>query len=296
MNGRRRILLAAAAAGAAVAAISLSRAVAPAAATAAAEANAPWGRALVAARRAAAVVRDGLFRGASAAARRDELAAEVDALRAAAVAAEALRLENARLRREAGFASPAGSGGVLVASLGGRLVACDVLSAGGSDPWRIRLVLSRGTRDGIAPGQTVLSPEGLVGRIVSASATSSEVMPLCDSESRVAVEIRTRSGAPARAVLSGSGFARGDRTLEALRVASPFTADWIGMDAEVARGDRVFTSGLGGVYPPGVAVGRVVDAERDETRLWQRARVAPNADFPALPRVFVLVPGDGGGR
>ncbi len=288
MNSGRRILLVAAAAGAAVAAVSLSRALFPAADAAAQEANAPWGRAVAAARRAAAVVRDGLFAGPAAAARRDELEREVESLRAGAAALDALRAENARLRRELGFAESA-------AAPGGRLVACEVLSGGGVDPWRMRLILSRGTRDGIEPGQTVLSPEGLVGRVVSATATSSRAIPLCDGESRVAVEIRSRSGAPARAILSGGGFARGDRALEALRVAAPFTADWIGRSADVAPGDPVFTSGLGGVYPPGVKVGIVVSAEPDETRLWQRARVAPHVDFPALRRVFVLVPDSDGG-
>ena len=284
MKTPQRIAVAVAAVSFAVIAAALSGAVAPAAHRVAGDANAPWGRFFAAVPRALGRARDAALRGAKTAAERDALRAECDALRAEAQETVRLREENARLRRELRFAERG--------MAGGRLVACDVLSPGGASSWRPQLRLSRGEADGIRAGQAVLSPEGLVGRVVETSRTTASVLPICDEASRVAVEIRTGSGV-ARSILAGRGL-RGDRAgesaaLRALCISAPLAADWIGRTVRVASGDLVFTSGLGSLYPPGIPVGRVQRAEPDETRLWQRADVVPFADFHALRRVFVLV-------
>ena len=70
----------------------------------------------------------------------------------------------------------------------------------------------------------------------------------------------------------------------------PLAADYLGKDLELRPGDRVVTSGLGDVFPAGVPIGVVGAVEPDSTRLFQRAMVAPYADFASLRRVFVLVP------
>ncbi len=289
MKTPQRIAIAAAAVVVGFAAIALSGAVAPVAHRLAGDANAPWGRFLSAAPRALGRLRDAALRGFETAAERDALRAERDALRAEALETARLREENARLRSELRLAGRDAAGG-------GRLIACDVLSFGGASSWRPQLRLSRGEADGIRVGQAVISPDGLVGRVVETSLTTASVLPIYDEASRVAVEIRTRNG-PARSILAGRGLRGGDAdALRALCIAAPMTADWIGKTAEAGPGDQVFTSGLGGVYPPGIPVGRVLSAEPDETRLWQRADVAPLADFHTLRRVFVIAGEGEGGR
>ena len=96
--------------------------------------------------------------------------------------------------------------------------------------------------------------------------------------------------------MQGGGIARGDRALEMLHSSAPFTVGYLDKDAAVAPGARVLTSGLGGVYPAGLPVGVVSEVGPDDSRLYQRAVVAPYVDFGALRRVFVLCSGPAAGR
>ena len=286
----RPFALAALAAAGAAAWFAAASAAGPSADRASRDANAPYGRALLAVPRALSRLWGAVAGGAAAARERDELRAERDGLRAAALEAQRLREENEGLRRALN----------LPVRLG-RMVCAEVLSSGGTTGWRCVLRIGRGARDGVAPGQAVVSAHGLVGRVESVSARTADVLLLSDANSRVSCLVETvpdpeREGRapasrppPARGILRGGGIARSDRELEMLRIAVPFTVDYLGKDAEIRPGARVVTSGLGGGFPGGLLVGRVVEAGLDDTRLCQRATVAPASDLGALRRVFVLV-------
>ena len=66
------------------------------------------------------------------------------------------------------------------------------------------------------------------------------------------------------------------------------TMDWIGLEEQVAVGEVVLTSGLGGKFPQDMVIGRVVDLERRESDLFQRAVIQPSVDFNNLELVFVI--------
>jgi len=142
--------------------------------------------------------------------------------------------------------------------------------------------LSAGTSDGVRPGMTVRSPDGLVGRVYESGIFASRVLLLTDGETAVPVKI-TRSGQAALAT------GQGDGTMEVRALiagGNPFR-----------RGDLVVTSGTGGVYTPNtpVAVVTVVRGDRAIARpLADPARAdfamvfpifqAPVADLPAQPK------------
>jgi rod shape-determining protein MreC len=65
--------------------------------------------------------------------------------------------------------------------------------------------------------------------------------------------------------------------------------DYISKDKPVLKGDDVVTSGLGGVYPEGLVVGKVVESETDPSKLYQRADVVPAVPIGSLKYVFVVV-------
>ena len=73
-----------------------------------------------------------------------------------------------------------------------------------------------------------------------------------------------------------------------LFAVQPCRMDYIEKDAPLVVGEKVITSGLGGVYPKGLAVGRVVGSELDRSGLYQRAKIAPAADLRDLKYVFVV--------
>jgi rod shape-determining protein MreC len=104
-------------------------------------------------------------------------------------------------------------------------------------------MISGGVRDGIRPGQPVLAADGLIGRTVDVGVRSSRVMLLTDISSRVPVRV-VRTSLPA--LLIGKGLPRVDVDL-----AGPSNAD-------IRVGDRLVTSGDGGLFPPGVPVATIV--------------------------------------
>lgn len=276
MTSRTRIALAVAAAAAAAAYFALAARLGPDAESSARAANAPFGRFARAVPDFLSRAGSALSGGAAAAAERDALAAEVERLRAAQLETDRLRAENEGLRRALG----------LVAE-DPRLVCAEILSRGGATGWRDEIRIGRGSRDGVAPGQPVVAAAGLVGRVLSVTERTADVLLLSDANSRLSCLVETPAGA-LRGVAHGGGIARGDRTLELLHASAPFTVEYLDKDAAVAAGARVYTSGLGGVYPAGLPVGVVSGIGPDDSRLYQRAVVAPYVDFGALRRVFVL--------
>ncbi len=101
------------------------------------------------------------------------------------------------------------------------------------------LILNAGSRTGVKRGQAVLTGEGLAGRVVSAGRRSSRVLLLTDLNSRIPVIVESSR---IRAVLAGDNSGR-----PKLIHLPP--------GVMVAPGDRIVTSGHGGVFPPGIPIG-----------------------------------------
>jgi rod shape-determining protein MreC len=64
--------------------------------------------------------------------------------------------------------------------------------------------------------------------------------------------------------------------------------DWIDLKYQVAIGEVALTSGLGGEFPSGIVIGRVIEVNRSEAELSQQALVQPATDFDSLEIVFVI--------
>jgi rod shape-determining protein MreC len=127
-------------------------------------------------------------------------------------------------------------------------------------------LLNVGRKVGVAPGQAVVTGEGLAGRIAEVGDNSSRVLFVTDVNSRLPVLIeRTRE----RAILAGDNSSQLRLTLlQSLQ--------------GVQRGDRIITSGHGGSFPVGIPVGEVVETSEGHVR------VRPFADFSRLEFVRVV--------
>ena len=117
--------------------------------------------------------------------------------------------------------------------------------ADGRGPFVKSVLVNAGTRDGAAKGQAVIASGSLVGRVTAAGARSARVLILTDLNSRIPVIVEeTRT----RAILTGDN--------------SPQPAlQYLSETAVVKPGQRIVTSGHGGILPPGLPVGRVLAAE-----------------------------------
>jgi len=154
---------------------------------------------------------------------------------------------------------------------GGRPVAARVIGKDATN-WFRTLLIDRGGGAGIERNAPVLAPQGVVGRVV-------EVVPIAARVQLVTDPVSSVSGLLQRTRVTG--IVTGDRG-PTLRLR------YLPLMADVAVGDRVVTSGMGGVFPKGVPLGTVTGVERKSGALFQEAVLEPAVDLSKLEEVLVL--------
>ncbi len=134
------------------------------------------------------------------------------------------------------------------------------------------IMIDKGSDDGIKRNFSVVSHNGIVGKIQSVTPLQSVVQLITDSHSRFPVLIqRTRT----KAFLQG---ANGSLKLE-----------HVPRRVRLKNGDAIIASGLAGIFPKGFPVGTVEKIDRKEFGLFQSASVAPNVDIGKLEEVAVIL-------
>ena len=206
----------------------------------------------------------GACRGAEASAENVVLRREVAALALARDDAVRLEAENARLRRALGYRERNPEA----------WLAAEVLASGGSSGSRRTLRVDKGSLSGVREGAVVVAPEGLVGRVESVTPHTSEIRLVTDPSIGVGCEVSLPRGGALRGTLVGG-------TEERLVMKHILSA------AEVPPRSPVFTSGLGGIYPRGIAVGTLLEVRNDSDSPRREGEVLPAVDFATLRDVFI---------
>lgn len=169
--------------------------------------------------------------------------------------------ENARLRRLLDF-GPSLPSQTLAARVIGRMPS--FLSN--------TLYLDRGSADGVRANQAVLSYSGVIGRTLLVAGNNCQVQLLSNADASIGVIIeRTRT----------PGVLRG---MENLWLAM----DYVSNTEEVVVDDLLISSGLDGIYPKGLPVGRVADSQKGESG-FRKIRVEPHADLVRIEEVLILL-------
>ena len=160
-------------------------------------------------------------------------------------------------------------------------------------PWRLKLAkvvlrdpanwwhtvqIDLGSRDGLTNNLPVLTSDGLVGRVSSVSLYTAQVVLVGDQNCRVSALVDNPTHD--MGVLSASGPL--DTSLVEL--------GYLSNNANLRSGENVVTSGLGGIFPKGIPIGRIVDAQSVDYGLATEARVKLNVNLGALEQVWVLFP------
>ena len=134
------------------------------------------------------------------------------------------------------------------------------------------VAINRGGGDGIAMGMTVVTPAGLVGQVVRVGPRSARVLLITDVSSSVTALIQASR---ADGVVNG-------------RSEPYLLMRYIPQPAELKTGDRVITSGVGGIFPNGIPIGRVTSVSKRDIEPFQEARVDAEVDFQMLETVLVI--------
>jgi rod shape-determining protein MreC len=189
---------------------------------------------------------------------------EVNLLRIEQMELQNVRQENDRLRQLLAFSRETPERRVI----GGRVIGVRL------DPKGLQLItIDRGSDDGVARMMPVVVAQGVVGRVHTVAGSSADVLLLSDRNSSVAVRVdRSR----ARANVRGTGSPYNTRLEYALR------------SDDMLEGDLLVTSGTDGVFPRGLAVGKITALKRSGQGLYQRADVTPSVDMTKLEEVLVL--------
>lgn len=171
-------------------------------------------------------------------------------------------LANARLRRLLDFQK----------TVIEQVVAAEVI---GRDPsaWFKTVIIDKGGADGVIKGLPVVMPQGISGQVVEVSNHYSKVMLIIDRNSAVdALVQRTR----ARGVVKGesAGWCR---------------LQYVLRKNDVRVGDTIVSSGLDGVYPKGLRIGRVAEVKDQDAEIFHEIKVIPFVDFEKIEEVLVVV-------
>ncbi len=152
-------------------------------------------------------------------------------------------------------------------SIGGRIITRNI------SHWFRWIVLDVGKKNGVKEQMVLVNEQGAVGRVIDVGRSVSQCILLTDPESRVSVVSQSTRIA---------GIVSGEGSNERLRMSL------IPLGADVEIGDTVVTSGLGGVYPKGLLVGKITSIAQDRDGMHLLAYVDPAVNFNMLEDVLCI--------
>ncbi|MDY7032541.1 MAG: rod shape-determining protein MreC [Thermodesulfobacteriota bacterium] len=145
----------------------------------------------------------------------------------------------------------------------------------GWDPssWFNTILIDKGRKDGIEKNMPVVVSEGIVGRIMELSRSTSKVLLAIDHRSAIdAIVHRSR----AKGILVGM-------------VDQKCQLKYVIRADDVRVGDEIVSSGLGGIFPKGLLLGTVSKIKKDKIGMFQHVEVTPTVNFTKLEEVFLII-------
>ncbi|MGZ8433201.1 MAG: rod shape-determining protein MreC [Candidatus Binatia bacterium] len=144
--------------------------------------------------------------------------------------------------------------------------------AASATSWFQSCVLNKGSADGVRKGMAVVTPLGVIGKVVSVTGRTAKVLLLTDPNSGIDVLVqRTRS----RGIVSGS-------------LESGTVLKYVKRSEDVQEGDRLVTSGLDNVFPKGMLAGTVIKVRKQSRGLFQTVEVLPAVQASLVEEVLVV--------
>jgi rod shape-determining protein MreC len=202
----------------------------------------------------------------------ERLKAEIEELKLTLQSSQLASEEYAELKKLAGILSVAGS------AADKKPVAANVISYDNTDTFNL-FTIDAGSEAGVVRNSVVICGDGLVGRVISSDKGWARVVSITDENNRIGFQVtEQKEGANVNFLGLCSGDGEGN-----------LTGNLLDEEGFAREGDEVVTSGLGGIYPAGVTIGKVTKAQFTKKSQLMEITIEPAAYFKGLKKVVVLV-------
>ncbi len=171
--------------------------------------------------------------------------------------------ENERLRQIAAFTLP----------LEGKKILAQVIAQDVSPEFRM-IRINKGQQHGVETGMAVIALEGIVGRVIRSGKDFADVLSLLDSSSAIDALLQRNR---VRGVVEGQG-------------GQQLSMKYLRRTDDVQEGDLIVSSGIGGLFPKGLTIGKVVSVKKKNFGITQTVEVSPSVDFNRLEEITVIDP------
>lgn len=189
---------------------------------------------------------------------------ELSLLKAKVNSFDAMTDENERLRQALGYRSSR--------PYGYSMIYAEVVLRSASN-WFNTVEIDKGIGDGIKTDMAVVTPDGLVGKIIEVYRFSSKVLLITDPSSGIsAADQRTRD----------IGIAMGGSI-------GPLQMKYVSTNADIKEGDIIVTSGMSEIFPRGIRIGKVRSVSKKDYDLFQKVTISPAVNLSRLESVYVVV-------
>lgn len=141
-----------------------------------------------------------------------------------------------------------------------------------STVWFKTIIVNKGSDEGVEKDMAVISPDGIVGKVVDAGKKTSVIQLILDPNCSIGAIIQ-RSRA--------QGIVEGD-------VKGLLRMKYLSKDSDIEKDDIVVTSGIGGIFPKGLPIGYISDIDRQSSHLFKYATIIPSASFSKIEEVLIV--------
>lgn len=152
-------------------------------------------------------------------------------------------------------------------------IAAEIISYDGSNVFNV-FTIDAGSDDGIKINDAVINDEGLIGRVTSVAKNSCKIVAIIDESNKIGFQLSKN--------LNFRGVCQGDGDEE-------LSGYLFNTKAPVKENDEIITSGIGGVYPAGLIVGKVTHVEKQKDGPLKTVIIEPAVTFDSIKKVAVLI-------
>jgi len=145
------------------------------------------------------------------------------------------------------------------------------------DPYKRQVVINKGSKHGVYPGQPMVDAQGVMGLVTNVGILSSTALLITDPDHALPIQL-LRNGL--RAIAKGTGS------------ANQFELESIPNNSDIKVGDEFVTSGLGCIFPTGYPAGRIVEINTDPSLPFAEVIVEPAAALDRSREVLLVWPSD----